>query len=229
MRIALALALLAASPALAKPQPKPGFEPALPVMEPPRVADGGIFNASAGYAALIEGNRARRVGDPLSILLVESVTTSKSAGSKTHPVDEQTCSGLAGNRGHGEERNTEHGDGRALTHDIDGATHTSGERPPRQRAATHQVRYRPERGPQRGPTRHDDDQEDETDGEVQEGAEDAVPGDVAHLAVDAALNGDDETRSECDRAADSALGTRHTVTIARAQKQPVSGRSAACR
>ena len=83
VRIALALALLVASPALAGPQPKPGFEPALPEMEAPRAADGSIFNASAGYAALIEGNRARRVGDPLSILLVESITTSKSAGSKT--------------------------------------------------------------------------------------------------------------------------------------------------
>lgn len=83
MRSALLLTLLAAPTALAKPQPKPGFEPALPAVEAPRMADGSIFNASAGYAALIEGNRARRVGDPLSILLVESVTTSKSAGSKT--------------------------------------------------------------------------------------------------------------------------------------------------
>ena len=71
-------------PLLAKPQPGPGFEPALPAPpEAPRMPDGGIFNASAGYAALIEGNRARRVGDPVTILMVESVTTSKSAGSKT--------------------------------------------------------------------------------------------------------------------------------------------------
>jgi flagellar L-ring protein precursor FlgH len=36
-----------------------------------------------GYAGLVQGNVARRVGDPLTILLVENTTTSKSAGSKT--------------------------------------------------------------------------------------------------------------------------------------------------
>lgn len=77
-------ALALPSPALAKPQPKPGFEAALPApLEAARAPDGGIFNASTGYAALIEGNRARRVGDPVTVLLLESVTTSKSAASKT--------------------------------------------------------------------------------------------------------------------------------------------------
>lgn len=77
-------ALLLASPALAKPRPPAGFEPALPAPPPaPRVADGAIFNANAGYAALIQGHRARAVGDPVTILLVESVSTSKSAGAKT--------------------------------------------------------------------------------------------------------------------------------------------------
>lgn len=76
---ALALAL----PAAAKPPPK-GFEPALPVpISPPAVADGAIFHVDAGYAALVEGRRARSVGDPLTILLTESTVTSKSAGSKT--------------------------------------------------------------------------------------------------------------------------------------------------
>ena len=75
--------LVLSGPALAKPRPQPGFEPALPQADAPRPADGSIFNASSGYAALIEGTRARRVGDPLNILLVESTSTSKSAGSKT--------------------------------------------------------------------------------------------------------------------------------------------------
>ena len=35
-----------------------------------------------GYAALYEGTRARRVGDPLTIVLVERTAASKSAGSK---------------------------------------------------------------------------------------------------------------------------------------------------
>ena len=71
------------SPALAK-RPPEGFAPALPAPAPaPRVADGSIFNASAGYAALHEGLRARVVGDPVTIRLVENTTTSKSAGSKT--------------------------------------------------------------------------------------------------------------------------------------------------
>ncbi|MCO6878524.1 flagellar basal body L-ring protein FlgH, partial [Pseudomonas aeruginosa] len=37
---------------------------------------------SDGYAALYEGWRARRVGDPLTIVLVERTAATKSAGSK---------------------------------------------------------------------------------------------------------------------------------------------------
>jgi flagellar L-ring protein FlgH len=47
-----------------------------------REATGAIFNAGDGYAALYEGWRARRVGDPLTIVLVERTIGSKSAGSK---------------------------------------------------------------------------------------------------------------------------------------------------
>ena len=88
LRIGLvALAIMwngAASSAIAKPKPKTGFEAALPVAAPaPREGNGSIFNASAGYAALTEGLRARAVGDPLNIVLVEQTTTSKSAGAKT--------------------------------------------------------------------------------------------------------------------------------------------------
>ena len=77
-------ALALSTPALAK-KPKPGFEPALPAPPPPapRAAGGAIFNVSAGYAPLYTGHRARAVGDPVTILLVENFTTSKSSGSKT--------------------------------------------------------------------------------------------------------------------------------------------------
>lgn len=82
-----ALAALAlAYPALAhaaKMKPSEGFAPAMPATVPAKPADGAIFNASAGYAGLVEGRRAHAVGDPLTIVLVESLTTSKSATGKT--------------------------------------------------------------------------------------------------------------------------------------------------
>ena len=49
---------------------------------PPPPANGAIFQAADGYAALYEGWRARRVGDPLTIVLVERTAASKSANSK---------------------------------------------------------------------------------------------------------------------------------------------------
>lgn len=85
MRALILLALLASpGAALAKKKPPPSFEASLPAPPPgPRAADGAIFNIAAGYAPLVEGLRARAVGDPLTIRLVESVSASKSAGSKT--------------------------------------------------------------------------------------------------------------------------------------------------
>ncbi len=74
------------SPADAKKaRPKPGFEATLPLpaVPAPAIADGSIFQASSGYAALHEGNRARAVGDLLTVVLVERITSSKSATSKT--------------------------------------------------------------------------------------------------------------------------------------------------
>ena len=82
--IFLIAAVVFASPAYAGPKPKPGFEPALPAPQVhTRAADGAIFNVAAGYAPLVTGHRARAVGDPVTIVLVENTTTSKSAGSKT--------------------------------------------------------------------------------------------------------------------------------------------------
>ncbi|MFM5895271.1 MAG: flagellar basal body L-ring protein FlgH [Novosphingobium sp.] len=76
--------IVAATPAHAGPKPKPGFEAALPLPAPPSKApDGGIFNADNGYAALTDGHRARAVGDPITIQLVENTSTSKTQGSKS--------------------------------------------------------------------------------------------------------------------------------------------------
>jgi flagellar L-ring protein precursor FlgH len=83
----IALALVAA-PALAPgiaeaKRPPAGFEPTPPPPPPPPAGNGSIFNVNSGYASLVEGNRARNVGDPLTILLFEQTTTSKMVGTKT--------------------------------------------------------------------------------------------------------------------------------------------------
>jgi flagellar L-ring protein precursor FlgH len=46
-------------------------------------SQGAIFQASQGYSALIVGNRARSIGDMVTILLVESTSTSKSTTGQT--------------------------------------------------------------------------------------------------------------------------------------------------
>jgi flagellar L-ring protein precursor FlgH len=60
-----------------------GFAPALP--PPPPVAsapaDGAIYQAASGYAPLYYGQRASRVGDLVTVILVERTQTSKSARS----------------------------------------------------------------------------------------------------------------------------------------------------
>ncbi len=83
----LAMSVLGASatPAFARKKDQPsGFEPTLPVAQPvqPQAATGGIFNVSAGYAPLYTGTRAARVGDPVTILLIENTTAAKSVNSK---------------------------------------------------------------------------------------------------------------------------------------------------
>ncbi|HEX8056558.1 MAG TPA: flagellar basal body L-ring protein FlgH [Novosphingobium sp.] len=80
----IAASALAASPAMAKKrQPDAGFEATLPAPAPvSRPADGSIFSASS-YSPLYGGTRASRVGDALTILLVESTTAAKTVGSKS--------------------------------------------------------------------------------------------------------------------------------------------------
>jgi flagellar L-ring protein precursor FlgH len=88
----IAATALQASPALArKDKPLPGFEATMPVItQAPPAPDGSIFNASAGYAPLHVGLRARAVGDPLTILLVESTTAAKTVNSNS-----QTTGGIS--------------------------------------------------------------------------------------------------------------------------------------
>jgi flagellar L-ring protein precursor FlgH len=50
---------------------------------PPQSATGAIFQSGQGYAALHEGLGARTVGDIVTIVLVESIGTSKSTSSQT--------------------------------------------------------------------------------------------------------------------------------------------------
>ena len=84
--IALSVALCPSLAGCSAVQPQPGFAAALP---PPPVpveympCDGAIFRTASGYAGLHEGNRARHIGDPLTILLVESIGADKSAVGRT--------------------------------------------------------------------------------------------------------------------------------------------------
>lgn len=92
MRLALPILsatalILAPDPASAglfggKKAPAPDFTAMRPVPVQPAPANGAIFQADGGYAALYEGWRARRVGDPLTIVLVERTAASKSSSSK---------------------------------------------------------------------------------------------------------------------------------------------------
>jgi flagellar L-ring protein precursor FlgH len=66
-----------------KKKPPEDYSAAPPPPPPvPAPANGSIFQGQDGYAALYEGNRARRVGDPLTIVLVENTSASKSSSSK---------------------------------------------------------------------------------------------------------------------------------------------------
>lgn len=86
--VALVAALVAPGSAEArlfggKKKPQTDFTTVVPATTLPAApANGAIFQASQGYAALYEGWRAKHVGDPLTIVLVESTNASKSSSSK---------------------------------------------------------------------------------------------------------------------------------------------------
>ncbi|MBA4756692.1 flagellar basal body L-ring protein FlgH [Sphingosinicella sp.] len=78
-----ALALLAATAACAAPYERPmaEFAPShAPAPTPPVQATGAIYQAGR-FASLVEDNRARRVGDVLTIVLVEKTQAAKSVSS----------------------------------------------------------------------------------------------------------------------------------------------------
>ena len=83
---AIGLALSAGVPAearlLGKKKPAEDYSAAPPVAPPSAPANGSIFQPQNGYAALYEGSVARKVGDPLTIVLVENTQASKSSSSK---------------------------------------------------------------------------------------------------------------------------------------------------
>lgn len=56
---------------------------AAPLAAPQPPSAGAIFQASNGYAGLVNGNRARQLGDMVTIILVEATTTAKSTTGKT--------------------------------------------------------------------------------------------------------------------------------------------------
>lgn len=65
-------------------RPQAGFEAALPPAPPVYAPENGaIFQASHGYAALYEGTRARRVGDLVTVVLVENVNSIKATNAST--------------------------------------------------------------------------------------------------------------------------------------------------
>ena len=84
--VALLVIALVATPATAgifKKKAAEDFSVArAPIVAPVPPANGSIFQISDGYSALYEGWRARRVGDPLTIVLVERTAASKSSSSK---------------------------------------------------------------------------------------------------------------------------------------------------
>ena len=83
---AIGFALSAGVPAearlLGKKKPAEDYSAAPPVAPAPAPANGSIFQPQNGYAALYEGSVARKVGDPLTIVLVENTQASKSSSSK---------------------------------------------------------------------------------------------------------------------------------------------------
>ncbi|QTD56498.1 flagellar basal body L-ring protein FlgH [Parasphingorhabdus cellanae] len=77
--IILATAALSGCFATTDDGPRPGFSPTIaPLMATTTPGNGAIFQAANGYAALTSGARASRIGDVLTIQLVERTSAIKS-------------------------------------------------------------------------------------------------------------------------------------------------------
>lgn len=78
------LALSLSACAMEGGSPRPGFAATLPApVAVPTPHNGSIYQAANGYAALHEGTRARQVGDLVTVVLVESLDTSKTTSATT--------------------------------------------------------------------------------------------------------------------------------------------------
>ncbi|MEM6858492.1 MAG: flagellar basal body L-ring protein FlgH [Pseudomonadota bacterium] len=62
---------------------QPPMQPITTLGQPPALANGSIFQTNEGYANLVTGNRARKLGDMVTIVLLENTSTSKSTNSAT--------------------------------------------------------------------------------------------------------------------------------------------------
>jgi flagellar L-ring protein precursor FlgH len=86
--VLLLLALMATGCATTAPQSDPGFAASRPPAPlPPQENNGGIYQVNYGLA-LFQDTRARRVGDVLTVLLIESTNASKSASTSTERSNE---------------------------------------------------------------------------------------------------------------------------------------------
>lgn len=83
LALCLAVPALAQAPVQAKEKKPSPFAPTLaPALETAR-ADGSIFSVAAAYTPLVTGARAHGVGDVLTVILTETTSSTKTAGSKT--------------------------------------------------------------------------------------------------------------------------------------------------
>ena len=70
-------------PGMAQSVALQGDPASAPVAAPQQVSAGAIFQSANGYSGLVTGTRARALGDMVTIILTESVTTSKSTTGQT--------------------------------------------------------------------------------------------------------------------------------------------------
>lgn len=86
LAIALGALLLVTGCGMEGGRPQAGFTPPPPMALPEpdtRASNGAIFQVNSGYAGLHQGNRARAVGDLVTVILTETITTSKSTSAST--------------------------------------------------------------------------------------------------------------------------------------------------